>query len=145
LLFVRVAVVALIAIAACNDLRDFRGDWAGPRVGADPSLKIGVADDATARLSIDALDPHGIHATLFVDGLTANADVTSLAGAEADALAGTTFAGSPLRVYFAFVDVPDGHGQAMAIIALFPEQRVELRVLRGGTSPIYAIFAMSQA
>lgn len=141
--FVRIAVLALIGFAACNDLRDYRGDWAGPRVGTATPLKVGVADDATARLAIDAVDPHGLHATLFVDGLLANADVTSLAGAEADALAGVTFAGAPLRVYFAFVDVPDGGGQAMVLVALFAEERVEVRLLRGGTAPIYAIFALS--
>jgi len=145
LLFVRLAVLALIAFAGCNDLRDYRGDWTGPRVGTDPSVKVGVTDDARARLSIDALDPHGIHATLSVDGLLTGADVTSLAGAEADALAGVTFAGSPLRVYFAFVDVPDGGGQAMVIVALFPEQRIDVRLLRGGTAPIYAIFALGEA
>ena len=141
---VRLALLALVCFAACNDLRDYTGEWEGPRTGTDPTVKVGVADDATARLAIDTLDLHGLHGTLAVDGLIASAELTSLAGAEADALAETTFTGSPLRVYFAFVDVPDGAGQAMTVVALFPDKRVEVRLMRGGTSPIYAIFALSE-
>lgn len=137
------ALVVATTAAGCNDLRDFNGEWSGPRVGDAPAVKVGVGTDASAHLTIDALDPHHLHAMLSVDGMLTGADVTSLPGAEADALAGVTFAGDPLRVYFAFVDVPDGGGQAMAIVALFPNDRVEVRLLRGGTAPIYAIFALT--
>lgn len=136
------AVGNVVALGACSDLREFRGQWQGTRVGDAPALKVGVADDARATLLVDSLDPHGLHGKLSVDGLVSVAALSSLPGAEADALSGLTFAGSPLRVYLAFVDTSDAGGQALAVIALFEDRRVELRLLRGGSAPIYAVFAL---
>ena len=34
-----------------------------------------------------------------------------------------TFAGAPLRVYLAFVPIPDGGGDALALIALYDDRR----------------------
>nr|HEX4318451.1 hypothetical protein [Kofleriaceae bacterium] len=130
------------AAAACTDLRDYRGDWSGERIGSAAALDVGVATDASARLAIDSVDEHGLAGTLSVDGMIGSATIQSLAGAEADALAGTTFTGSPLHVYFAFAALDDGSGQGLVLVALFPQQRVEVRVLRGNPAPIYAIFAL---
>lgn len=133
-----------VGLGACSDLREYRGEWRGSRVGAAPALVVGGAASAHATLAIDAVDPHGLHGQLSVDGMLAAAAVDSLPGAEADALSGLTFAGSPLRVYLAFVDASDGGGQALAVIALFEDRRVEVRLLRGGTSPLYAIFSLAE-
>jgi hypothetical protein len=137
-------LVLLLAGAACNDLRAFEGSWRGPRVGTSPALQVGVAASATAALTIDAIDTHGIRGHLSIGGLVANAEVGSLAGAEADVLAGMSFNGSPLRVYLAFMAVPDGGGEALAVIALYDDRRVEVRVLRGGSQPLYGIFALAE-
>ena len=131
----------VVTLVACNDLRDFRGTWQGARVGDVPVLRVGPGDDAM--LVIDELDGHGMRGTLAVANLLPEAELVSLAGAEADALSDLTFAGSPLRAYLAFVAVPDGGGDAMAIVALYDDRRVELRVLRGGTKPVYAIFQLA--
>jgi len=136
--------LGLLALAACNDLRDFRGAWSGPRVGEAMPLRLGVADDAEALLVIESLDRHGLRGHLTVDRLT-DGDVESLAGAEADVLAGMTFAGSPLRVYLAFVPVSDGGGDLLAVIALYADDRVEVRLLRGGAQPVYAVFDLTAA
>ena len=141
-IWLALAVGVAVGLAACGDLRDFRGDWRGPRVGDAPAVKVGVGVDARASLAIDSLDPHALHGQLFVDGLVAGADLASLPGAEADALSGITFAGAPLRVYLAFVDTSDGGGQALAVVALFEDHRVELRLLRGGSAPLYGVFAL---
>jgi hypothetical protein len=138
-----VAVLAVVA-AGCSDLRDYRGDWSGPRVGDAPIVKVGVRDGAVAQLTIDDIDAHGLRARLSIDGLVTNGLVESLPGAEADALANMTFAGSPLRVYLAFVAIPDGGGEAITLIALYDDHRVETRILRGGATPLYAIFAMTE-
>lgn len=138
-------LVALCGLAACNDLRDFRGTWRGPRVGDSPVLHVGVGTSANAALTIDALDSHGIQGELTIDGLAIQARFASLPGAEADVLAGLSFSGEPLRVYLAFVAIPDGGGEALAVVALYNDRRVELRVLRGGLTPIYAIFALEEA
>src|SRR5262245_51327608 len=137
-------MLALVAVlAGCNDLRDFGGTWEGDRVGGDEQkvLRVGPGDHAS--LTIETIDAHGLAGRLAIDGLMPEQAFTSLAGAEADALANMTFAGAPLRVYLAFVPVPDGGGDAFALIALYDDRRVEVRVLRGGTNPLYAIFALT--
>ncbi len=136
------------AAAGCNDVRDYAGQWRGARVGASPEVKVGIADGATAQLTIDDIDTHGLHGQLAIDNagtpLITNAPIVSLAGAEADALSSMSFAGAPLRVYLSFVPLDDGAGDAMAMIGLYDSRRVDVRLLRGGPAPIYAIFALSQ-
>lgn len=131
-----------VAAGACTDVRAYDGAWAGPRVGDAPELRAGLASDATATLQLDAIDRRGIAGRLSVDGIVDDAAIASVAGAEADALAELTFAGSPLRVYLAFAATTDGGGDALAMIALYDDDRVELRVLRGGDRPLYGVFAL---
>ncbi|MDB4953581.1 MAG: hypothetical protein JWO36_1150 [Myxococcales bacterium] len=107
-------------------------------------LRVGVAAQTSATLVIDNIDSHGLSGELTVDGLVDAAAFVSLAGAEADALSGMSFNGAPLRVYLAFVAIPDSGGEALAVIALYEDHRIETRLLRGGTTPIYAIFAMTR-
>ena len=140
-----VAVVALAStLGACSDLRDFRGAWSGARVGDNPVLRVGIAAEATARLTVDSIDRHGLAGTLDVDGVVVAAPLASLPGAEADALAGLRFDGAPLRVYLGFVASTDGGGDAMALVALFGDERLEVRILRGGGQPLYAIFGLAR-
>lgn len=142
------ALAGVLVLAACNDLRDFAGEWRGARVGDSPAVRVGGTDGAVATLQIDDVDTRGLTGRLAIDsgyGLyMIDAPVTSLAGAEADALATISFAGAPLRVYLSFVPVTDGAGDALAMIGLYDSRRIDLRLLRGGTAPIYAIFAMSE-
>lgn len=147
----RWATVALFVLVACNDLREFRGDWRGPRVGEAAALKVGLSStpgdgpaQLLAQLSIDAVDVHGLAARLAIDGALPETPIASLPGAEADVLAGMTFGGGPLRVYLAFVAMPDAAGDALVVIALYDDRRVEVRLLRGGASPLYAIFALTE-
>ena len=135
-----ICVAFALLLGACNDLRDFRGGWQGERVGDAPALRVGVASAAQARLTVTALDRHGLTGTLSVDDVVAAAPLVPLAGAEADVLAGLTFDGGPLRVYLSFVPTIDGGGDALAVIALYDDDRVEVRLLRGGGRPLYAIF-----
>jgi hypothetical protein len=138
-----VAVAALVVLGlGCTDVRDFRGSWRGPRVGDTAELRVGVDVNATATLAVEAIDKHGFAGRLSVDGLVGDVAITSIPAAEADVLAGVTFDGAPLRVYLAFVPITDGGGDAFAVIAMF-DARVELRLLRGGARPIYAIFALA--
>jgi len=137
-------LVCCVALAACNDLRDFRGSWDGHRVGDDPVLRVGVTATARATLQVEDIDTHGLRALLAIDGVLPPTELASLPGAEADALAGMTFAGSPLRVFLAFVPMPDGGGDALVIIGLFDDHRIDLRIMRRGSSPLYAIFAFAE-
>jgi hypothetical protein len=140
---------ALLA-AGCNDVRDFRGTWEGHRVGDDPALFVGsfgtVAGQPSleppAVVTLSALDRHGLHGHLSIGGAI-DTPIDSLPGAEADVLAGITFDGAPLRAYLAFVAVGEG-GDAMAIVSLYEDDRVDLRLLRGGSSPLYAIYSLGR-
>ena len=133
-----------LALAGCNDLRDFRGAWAGARVGDAAPLRVGIPDTATAALDITALDLHGMTGTLSVTGLVTAAPIEPIPGAEADVLAGLTYDGSPLRVYLGFVPVDDGAGDATAVVSLYDDDRVEVRLLRGGAATLYGIFALER-
>ena len=140
----RALVVVVALLGACTDLRDFRGTWRGPRVGEAAVVRVGVPPSATATLTIEAIDTYGLTGTFAISGLLPATTIASLPGAEADALAGMTFTGAPLRVYLAFVAMPDTSGEALALIALYDDHRIEARILRGGAAPLYAIFALSE-
>jgi hypothetical protein len=142
--FLRVTACA-VALAACNDVRDFAGDWSGSRAGTSPAVRVG--EGLTATLTIDTVDKHGLRGHLRVVHMDEAAplidtDFQSLEAAEADALATMTFAGAPLRVYLAFLPAADG--EVLAMIALYDSRRVEVRLLRGSPSPIYAIYALAE-
>jgi hypothetical protein len=140
-----VAIVLATALAAgCTDTRDYVGAWHGATVGESAPLRVGVPMNASATLTVDTIDTHGIGGRLSIDGLTADAAFASVPGAEADVLAGLTWSGAPLRVYFAFVPASDGGGDLTALIALY-DRRIELRLLRGGARPVYAIFPLGDA
>ena len=138
----RWATPVLLVLVACSDLRDFQGPWSGPRVGDAQPLRVGVPAGG-AVLTIERIDSHGLVARLGVDGLLPETALTSIPGAEADVLSGITFSGAPLRVYLAFVTVPDGGGDALAIVALYDDHRVEVRLLRGGSTPLYGIYTLT--
>jgi hypothetical protein len=136
---VRLALLVLV-LAACNDLRGFEGGWHGARVGDAPVLRVGPGSDCA--LEIDHIDRHGLTGELTIAGLVDHSAFSSVPGAEADVLSGMSFGGSPLRVYLGFLAVPDGGGDAFALVALYDDRRVEVRVLRGGTQPLYGIYAL---
>jgi hypothetical protein len=136
------APLALLALVACNDIREFEGTWHGARVGDNPVLYTGLNPTSECDLEITGIDAHGLRGTLTIAGLIDAAPIVSAEGAEADALSSMTFAGSPLRVYIAFADAPDG--PLTVLVALYDKRRVEVRVLRGGTKPVYGIFALTE-
>jgi hypothetical protein len=142
--FLRVFVCVLV-LGACNDVRDFAGQWSGSRAGTAPALRVG--EGLTATLTIDTIDKHGLRGHLRVVHMDEaapiiDAEFQSLEPAEADAVATMTFAGAPLRVYLAFV--PTADGDVLAMIALYESRRIEVRLMRGAPSPIYAIYALGE-
>jgi hypothetical protein len=139
-----VAAITTVLVVGCQDLRDFQGSWRGARVGETAALRVGFADEVTADLTIASIDRHGLSGRLTIPGVIDDAAVQSLAGAEADTLADITFPGNPLRVYLTFVAAGDA-GDALALIALYDDERIELRILRGGSTPLYGIFALTSS
>ncbi|HEU4735062.1 MAG TPA: hypothetical protein VFT22_44530 [Kofleriaceae bacterium] len=136
-------LLPLVTASACSDLRDFRGEWHGPQVGTEtPALHKGIPE-SDATLVVDRVDGHTLSARLTIAGFLPETTITSLEGAEADVLSGITFGGAPLRVYLAFAPVPDGGGEALVVVSLYDDRRIEVRLLRDGTSPLYGIFVLS--
>ena len=142
---VRWATLVLLSLVACSDLREFRGTWRGP-LHNDVAVLAGVpnADASLATLAIDAVTSHQLAARLTIPGLMPETAIATMPQAEADALSDITFAGAPLKVYLAFAPVPDGGGDALVVIALYDDRRVEVRVLRGGTRPLYGIYRLTE-
>lgn len=146
---IRRQILPLVAISAtlagCIDIRDFAGTWSGPRVGDAPALRAGFDASATATLVIDRVDLDTLNARLTTSGdELVDAEIRPIPGAEADVLAGATFDGSPARVFFAFAATEDGAGDALVVVALYDDGRVEVRIARGGDVPLYAIFALDR-
>ncbi|MBA3541176.1 MAG: hypothetical protein H0T79_16310 [Deltaproteobacteria bacterium] len=136
-------VIALVMLVACTDLREYRGEWTGARVGEAAALRTGITESATATLSIESVDQHGLRGTLDVSSLIDHVELVSVEGAEADKLAGMTFTGGPIRVYLAFAPITDALGDALVMVALYDDRRIEVRIMRGGTTPLYGIFELT--
>lgn len=137
---------AASCVIGCTDIRDFEGSWIGPRVGDDPVLRAGFAELATATLEIDQVDLARFRGTLTTSGDEfAGAPIQELPAIEADSLAELTYeTGQPARIYVTLVSASDGQGDATAFISLHREDRVELRLMRGGPSPLYGIFFLER-
>ena len=138
-----VAVLCAIALAACTNVSDFRGAWNGPRVGSASVLRVGVPANTTAALSVNTIDNYGLSGQLSIAGVITDAALTSVPGAEADALADLSLPDHSLRVYIAFVQVDDTLGDVTAILSFYEGNRAELRIMRGGDAPIYAVFQLT--
>ena len=139
----RFAVLCAIAVGACTNVSDFRGPWNGPRVGTAAVLHVGVPATTAAALTINSIDTYGLSGQLSIAGVITDATMTSVPGAEADALADLSMPDHSLRVYIAFVEVDDALGDATVILSFYEGNRAELRVMRGGSAPIYAVFTLS--
>jgi len=143
---VRWATVVLLSLVACSDLREFRGTWGG-RLNENVVVLTGIStasDMATATLAIDVVNSHQLAARLTIPGLFSETPIATLPQAEADVLSDITFAGAPLKVYLAFAPAADGAGDALVVVALYDDRRVEVRLLRGGTRPLYGIFSLAE-
>lgn len=110
---------AVMLLAACQDLHEYQGAWHGT-VSGDPQLA--VSAPPTMMLTINSVDHTQISGT--VDGI----DFASLRHVSADAMAEVRVGRDALRTYFAFL--PTG---PLVVISLFPDQRVEVRLILGDT------------
>lgn len=134
---------SLVALAGCQDLRDFTGTWSGPRVGGD-HVRQGFGAETSATLAVNGIDLDRIDALLSTnDNRFDLAAIVPVPGAEADVLTTMTFDGSPLRVFIAFAETSDAGGDTTVFVSLYSDDRIELRLLRGGDDPLYGIFALT--
>jgi hypothetical protein len=143
---VRWATLVLLSLVACSDLREFRGTWGG-RLNENLVVLAGIPDAAgaaTATLEIDVVNGHELTARLTIPGLFSETPIATMPQAEADVLSDITFAGAPLKVYLAFAPAADGGGDALVVVALYDDRRVEVRVLRGAPRRLYGIFSLTE-
>jgi len=135
-------LVVLLLGAGCEDIRTFEGDWIGPRVGG-PEVSRGFGESVSADLTIDNAGLDALAGRLSTsDGLLDNAPTVAIPEAEADSLVSLTFWGAPLRVFLAFAPTTDGAGDVLVLVGLFPDDRIELRLMRGGAAPRYGVFSL---
>ena len=138
-----VTLIVGATLIGCVDVRDFEGTWTGTRVGDAEPLRIGFADEVGAVLIIEDADMRSLRAQLTLgNDLISGATIQQIPGTQADVLSEITFAGAPSQVYMAFAATTDSGGDAMVMVALYNDSRVEVRVLRGGARPLYGIFLL---
>jgi hypothetical protein len=129
-----------LAVSSCVDIREYSGRWSGGPVDSSPALLSGFAAADRATLSLTSVNTDRFQGTLSTAAGTFQESILEpLPAAEADILSGLSFAGA-VRVFVSFATPTDGAGDALVLTAFYPEDRIELRVLRGKPLPVYGIF-----
>ena len=80
--------------------------------------------------------------TVTVPGQDGSLRFEPIRHAADDVLADVRLAGEPLRTFFGFVSPPTA-GPYLAIVSLYAEDRVEIRLIRG-PNEVYGVFALSR-
>jgi hypothetical protein len=148
----RIAVLqALALLAGCEDLREFAGVWAGA-VSGDPAHQLGFTADAQLRATVGRATRDGIELTIQLPprpGVTCERPETCVLPFEAirragdDILGEARLPGEPLRTYFGYVQ-PPAEAPYLAVVSLFAEERVEVRLIRGPNQS-YGVFYLKRA
>lgn len=128
-------------LVACEDLRDYRGDWEGP-ISGDPARRDGYAADARASLTVLAASSNALAAQVTLPGEVTPLTFAPIRGASADALGDLALAGDPLRTYVGFLEPPAAE-RLLTFVSLYAEGRIELRIIRG-PSDLYGVFALKR-
>jgi hypothetical protein len=137
-----VAFAAALALAGCQDLREYAGTWTG-EVSGDPELAHGFAPASNISVEISSANRDAIAFSVQLAPGAPAAPFQPIRRAAGDALGDVQFAGGPLRTFFGYV-TPPGEAPYLAIISLFAEARVELRLIRG-IDDAYGVFALHRA
>jgi hypothetical protein len=130
------------ALAGCEDLRHFSGTWAGD-VSGDPHHQVGFAPGAQLRATIGAATRAELDLALELPGSAGALRFEPIRHAGDDVLGDARLAGEPLRTYFGFV-TPAAEAPLLAVVSLFAEDRVEVRLIRGANE-IYGVFYLTRA
>ncbi|HEY0710580.1 MAG TPA: hypothetical protein VGG33_27495 [Polyangia bacterium] len=134
-----VLALGLLSVA-CQDLREFSGTWHGA-VSADPALAHGFAPAATVTAEVTSISREGIDLQLSLPG-NRPARFVPIKRAAGDVLADVQMPGEPLRTFFGFaVETDPAAPGYLAIISLYSDSRMELRLIRGADEA-YGVFAL---
>lgn len=135
----------VLSVGGCTDLRAYTGRWEGPVI-AEAAVRQGFAETTrVAPLLLEDVSLNSLRASLTTtDGRFQDAALTRFLRASSDELASMTFESDPLRTYLLFGSLTSEPTAAPAlfVLSLFPDDRVQLRVLRG--NDLYAIFHLER-
>ncbi len=129
----------LVALAACgcSDLAGYEGDWHGTPV-TDPALLAGMPPDQNVVLHLDNVDRLQVSGSITLG--TGALGLRPVPQAGADSLGSFELPDSPLKSYILVAPLSDG--DAMAIVSLYGDQRVDLRLIR--SDALYAVFHLTR-
>ena len=136
-----VVVGTAAGTAGCHDLSSYQGSWAGG-LAADPTLTQGFVATQAATLEVRSVGLFGFKGSLTLPPLFASTPVESIAHASGDALGQVKVGRDALASYLAFANVLGGP-PALVVVSLLPDDRIELRVVRG-TSELYGLFVLGR-
>jgi hypothetical protein len=138
---VRIAslTIVLLLLGGCEDIRRFEGTWAGP-ISADPAQQQGFGASAILRLQVTSVSRRSIAMSVDLPERGGSLPFEPIRGASADALGDLRLDGEPLRTFLGYVR-PAGMEAFLAVVSLFPEDRIEARIIRGPDES-YGVFSL---
>jgi len=134
-----ILTVALALLSSCVDVRSFEGKWQGGIVD-EPAVRQGFTAGVTAELALKNVSLQSMGAGLTTsDDQFKDTTLFRVTKSASDALASITFDGDPLRTYLLFTPpTPGAAGSAVAVVSLFGDDHVELRLIRG--NDLFGVF-----
>ena len=139
---VPLGLVLVLAVAGCEDIRRFEGVWAGP-VSSDPAHQQGFGDGAFLRATVGPVSRTSIDLTLDLPQSSGPLRFEPIRHAADDALGDLRLEGEPLRTFLGFVSPPGGQPY-LAVVSLFAEDRIDVRIIRG-PDEAYGVFTLRRA
>ena len=137
---VSLGLILILALAAgCEDIRRFEGEWQGP-VAKDPAHQQGFDAGATLHATVVTASRRALQMTVVLPGQPAPLPFEPIRHASDDALGELRLDGEPLRTFLGYVR-PTGEQPYLAVVSLFAEDRIDVRLIRG-PDEAYCVFAL---
>jgi hypothetical protein len=134
------AALTTFITSGCQDLRDYAGGWTG-EISPDPALSQGFAAGTTLNADVSAASRDGIALVASWQGKTGT--FVPIRRAAGDVLGEAQLPGEPLRTFFGFL-APAGEAPYLAVVSLYQENRLELRLIRGADEA-YGVFTLRRS
>lgn len=145
-LSVAVLAVCALALCACEKLSERSGNYQGELVPYD-ELRLGFAVGTTLDLEASFFDAHLLEGTISSsDGTFARSSLRRISKLANDKLGSFTFDGAGFTnyLYSAVVSAgPFAGREALVVISLYREARVEVRVILGAGA-LYGVFKLKR-
>jgi hypothetical protein len=129
--------LALVVLVGCSDLSTFKGRWSGSVVN-HPALLVGLSPTASVALEVDSVDRTSLAGRLQVGEETVA--LRPLSAVKSDGLGAAELPDSPLATFWVAVSLADG--DAIGVVSLFSDDKVDLRLLRSDT--LFGVFHLTR-